>query len=218
MISPGAVFRAVCAAALLLVATDATAQSIPPSQNLEMDHRTIEAARLADDERITLDGRLDEAIWLRAAPAKDFIQIDPRNGEPATEPTEVRIVFSRDAIYLGVTAFDSEPDKWLGFQRRRDEFLGSDDRFMWRIDTFLDERSGYFFEMNPSGLMADAVFNANGQNRCTCQMPHQPTPFRGPSASAKKISGEEFRSKQKYRISAAFWPHTGPQRGLIPNS
>ena len=165
MISPGAVFRAVCAAALLLVATDATAQSIPPSQNLEMDHRTIEAARLADDERITLDGRLDEAIWLRAAPAKDFIQIDPRNGEPATEPTEVRIVFSRDAIYLGVTAFDSEPDKWLGFQRRRDEFLGSDDRFMWRIDTFLDERSGYFFEMNPSGLMADAVFNANGQNR-----------------------------------------------------
>ena len=63
---------------------------------------------------------------------------------------------------MGVTAFDSEPDKWLGFQRRRDEFLQSDDRFMWRIDTFLDERSGYFFEMNPSGLMADAVFGVNG--------------------------------------------------------
>ena len=66
---------------------------------------------------------------------------------------------------MGVTAFDSEPDKWLGFQRRRDEFLQSDDRFMWRIDTFLDERSGYFFEMNPSGLMADAVFGVNGMNR-----------------------------------------------------
>ena len=66
---------------------------------------------------------------------------------------------------MGVTAYDSEPDKWLGFQRRRDEFLGSDDRFMWRIDTFLDERSGYFFEMNPSGLMADAVFGVNGMNR-----------------------------------------------------
>jgi hypothetical protein len=56
-------------------------------------------------------------------------------------------------------------DKWLGYQRRRDEFLASDDRFMWRIDTFLDERSGYFFEMNPSGLMADAVFGVNGMNR-----------------------------------------------------
>jgi hypothetical protein len=58
---------------------------------------------------------------------------------------------------MGVTWYDSEPDKWLGYQRHRDEFLPADDRFMWTIDTFLDERSGYFFEMNPSGLMA-----------CTC--------------------------------------------------
>ena len=63
---------------------------------------------------------------------------------------------------MGVTCFDSEPDKWLGYQRRRDEFLPSDDRFMWTIDTFLDARSGYFFEMNPSGLMADSLFGVNG--------------------------------------------------------
>ena len=50
-------------------------------------------------------------------------------------------------------------------QRRRDEFLASDDRFMWTIDTFLDARSGYFFEMNPSGLMADSLFGVNGDNR-----------------------------------------------------
>jgi len=116
-------------------------------------------------EQITLDGRLDEGVWKRAVPAADFIQVDPVNGSPATEPTEVRIVYTRDAIYMGVTCYDSEPDKWLGFQRRRDEFLGSDDRFMWTIDTFLDERSGYFFEMNPSGLMADSLFGVNGDNR-----------------------------------------------------
>ena len=100
----------------------------------------------------------------RCRPA-DFIQIDPANGTPATEPTEVRIVFTKDAIYMGVTCYDSEPDKWLGYQRRRDEFLPADDRFMWTIDTFLDERSGYFFEMNPSGLMADSLFGINGDNR-----------------------------------------------------
>jgi hypothetical protein len=127
--------------------------------------RLVEAARLDAGERIALDGLLDEGIWQRALPARDFIQIDPQNGQPATEATEVRIAFSKDAFYMGVRAFDSEPDKWLGFQRRRDEFLSSDDRFMWRIDTFLDERSGYFFEMNPSGLMADAVFGVNGMNR-----------------------------------------------------
>ena len=127
--------------------------------------RTIQAARLQDTERITVDGRLDEEVWQRAVPAAEFIQIDPANGTPATEPTEVRIVFTEDAIYMGVTCYDSEPDKWLGYQRRRDEFLPADDRFMWTIDTFLDERSGYFFEMNPSGLMADSLFGINGDNR-----------------------------------------------------
>jgi hypothetical protein len=127
--------------------------------------RAIQATRIPDDERIEIDGRLDEAVWARASPAKDFIQVDPANGSPATEPTEVRIVFSKDAIYMGVTCYDSEPDKWLGYQRRRDEFLPADDRFMWTIDTFLDERSGYFFEMNPSGLMADSLFGVNGDNR-----------------------------------------------------
>jgi Domain of unknown function (DUF5916) len=66
---------------------------------------------------------------------------------------------------MGVTCYDSEPEKWLGYQRRRDEGLGGDDRFMWTIDTFLDGRTGYFFEMNPSGLMADALLGINGQNR-----------------------------------------------------
>ena len=127
--------------------------------------RTVQATRMADDERIEIDGVLDEAAWARALPAKDFIQVDPANGSPATEPTEVRIVFTKDAIYMGVTCDDSEPDKWLGYQRRRDEFLPADDRFMWTIDTFLDERSGYFFEMNPSGLMADSLFGVNGDNR-----------------------------------------------------
>src|SRR5687767_9770919 len=127
--------------------------------------RSVPATRLAEGERIVLDGRLDEAIWRRAVPAADFVQIDPSNGSPATEPTEVRIAFDADSLYMGVICFDSEPDKWLGYERRRDQFLSSDDRFMWTIDTYLDARSGYFFEMNPSGLMADSWFGVNADNR-----------------------------------------------------
>ena len=48
--------------------------------------------------------------------------------EPATEPTEVFIVYSRRALYMGVICHDSDPTKWLGYQRRRDEFLQADDR------------------------------------------------------------------------------------------
>jgi hypothetical protein len=123
------------------------------------------AERLRAEERIALDGRLDEPFWQRALPGGDFIQIDPDNGQPATEPTEVRIAFDEDTFYIGVTAFDSEPDKWIAYQRRRDEGLPSDDKIRWTIDTFLDARSGYFFEMNPLGAMSDALLGANGGNR-----------------------------------------------------
>src|SRR5687768_4447224 len=147
----------------LLLASPAGAQQTTNPET--PSRRTIPSMRLNDGERVELDGRLDEGLWKRAVPAADFMQIDPANGTPATEPTEVRVVFDKDTLYIGVTCFDSEPTKWLGYETRRDQFLSSDDRFMWTIDTFLDTRSGYFFEMNPSGLMADSVFGTNGDNR-----------------------------------------------------
>src|SRR5262245_49768592 len=162
--SPFALIRTLSALFLMLVIADATPAQTPPAPE-NGGRRTVAAERLAPGESIELDGRLDEAVWTRASPAADFVQIDPNNGRAATEPTEVRIAFDADNLYMGVTAFDSEPDGWLGFQRRRDEFLGADDRFMWTIDTFLDARSGYFFEMNPSGLMADSIFGVNGDSR-----------------------------------------------------
>src|SRR5688572_7330422 len=155
-------------------------QSAPPSaaanqQNVQANQgnqgadsngrRRMAAFRMNDGESVVLDGVLDEPIWSRAVPAADFIQQDPQNGRPTTEPTEVRIAYDDEFLYMGVTCYDSEPEKWLGYQRRRDEGLGSDDRFMWVVDTFLDGRTGYFFEMNPSGLMADALLGVNGQNR-----------------------------------------------------
>ncbi|MBI2185636.1 MAG: carbohydrate binding family 9 domain-containing protein [Acidobacteria bacterium] len=153
---------------VVLCASTALAQVGPATSPGGQDNsgrRTVTAVRLADGESIALDGRLDEPFWSRAVPAADFMQIDPANGTPATERTEVRIVFNRDALYLGVTCFDSEPDRWFGWQLRRDERLFSDDGFMWTIDTFLDGRTGYFFEMNPSGLMADSLMGPSGDNR-----------------------------------------------------
>lgn len=123
------------------------------------------AERLQDGEAIALDGRLDETAWRRATPATDFIQQDPVFGGTPTERTEVRILFNGTTLFMGVTCFDSEPDKLLGNTMKRDEFLGADDRFMWTMDTFLDQQTGYFFEMNPSGLMADSVMGASGDNR-----------------------------------------------------
>jgi hypothetical protein len=164
-------FATVAFILLLSISTSLAAQPQPPSpapgspQADNSQRRTVRAIRLQPDEGIVLDGSLDEEPWSRALPARDFIQQDPDNGKPATEPTEVRILFTSTALYMGVTAYDSEPDRWLGYQRRRDEFLQSDDRFMWNIDTFNNQQTGYFFEMNPSGLMGDALRGANFNNR-----------------------------------------------------
>lgn len=118
---------------------------------------SVAAVRLADGERIDVDGRLDEAVWQRALPATDFAQLDPQNGAPATERTEVRVAFDRTRLYVGVHCFDSEPTRLLGNQMIRDGLLSADDRFMWMFDPYFNQRSGYFFEINPSGAMGDGL-------------------------------------------------------------
>jgi hypothetical protein len=145
----------------LLIATGVSAQDVA---GLPPDRRILQAERMQPDERIVLDGVLDEPVWRRAVHGGEFIQQEPVLGAQPTERTEVRVAFNRDHLYIGVICFDSEPDKLQGNTRKRDEFLGADDRFMWTMDTFLNQQTGYFFEMNPAGLMADALMGPGGSN------------------------------------------------------
>ena len=136
-----------------------TAQVAPP-------RRSITAERLRDGERVLFDGLVNESFWQRAGSADNFIQQDPRNGEPATERTDVRVVYDEEALYIGAICYDSDPDGWLGYERRRDQTLGADDRFQWVLDPYLDGQNGYFFEINPSGLMGDGLISSTSvQNR-----------------------------------------------------
>ena len=155
-------YRLFAAASLVLLAsTSAWSQAIDP---LTSGRRILEAERMQADERVVLDGILDEPVWTRAKHGGEFIQQDPILGAAPTERTEVRVAFSQDHLYIGVICFDSEPDKLQGNTSKRDEFLSADDRFMWTMDTFLNQQTGYFFEMNPAGLMADALMGPGGTN------------------------------------------------------
>ena len=126
--------------------------------------RVVRAERMTTEEEIVLDGRLDEPVWQRAVSGGEFVQQDPVLGAEPTERTEIRFAFNKDHLYMGVICFDSEPDKLQGNTSKRDEFLSADDRFMWTMDTFLNQQTGYFFEMNPAGLMADALMGPGGTN------------------------------------------------------
>jgi Domain of unknown function (DUF5916) len=153
--------RPSCTCALLVVSL--AIATLPLGARAAQDAATapappvLVAIALEAEDTIVIDGQLDEPIWQRGAPATDFLQLDPDNGAPATERTEVRIAFDHQRLYLGVTCYDSEPDAIRAKQMLRDADLGSDDRFMWAIDSFLDGRTGYYFEINPAGLMGDGL-------------------------------------------------------------
>ena len=150
-------------AAILLLAIAACADiALAQAQDARP---TVGAVRLADGESVTLDGRLDELFWKHIAPAKGFRQQEPDEGAPAGQPTEVRIAYNRNNLYLGVLLHDTNPDGIIGFQKQRDGSLRSDDRFMFILDTFLDGRSAYFFETNPAGLLGDGLLRAGSGRR-----------------------------------------------------
>lgn len=111
-----------------------------------------------------LNGRLDESVWLQARPATGFTQREPSEGAPATERTEVRILYTRQTLYIGARMFDSEPERLVVTQLRRDGRLHQDDHFAFVLDTFLDRRNAFIFNVNPAGARSDGFITDEGRN------------------------------------------------------
>jgi len=123
---------------------------------------SMTALGLGVGDDINLDGRLDEPIWSRAVLATDFWQKDPVEGAAPTESTTVAVIYTSRDLYIGAMLYDSDPSGIRAYQKQRDAGLGTDDRFMFILDTFLDGRTGYFFETNPAGLMGDGLISGGG--------------------------------------------------------
>jgi hypothetical protein len=104
---------------------------------------------------IEIDGDPSEAAWSAATPVTRFTQIDPDEGEPATERTEVRILYDDEALYVGAVLYDSEPVTTR--LARRDAGLPDSDFFVVQIDSYHDHQTAYRFAANPSGVKQDAV-------------------------------------------------------------
>lgn len=107
---------------------------------------------------IDLDGRLDEPIWAQAAMLTDFTMYEPVEGEAARERTEVHVFYGHDAIYFGIRAYDSEPDRIRATLGERDRVVFNDDWVRIMLDTFNDQRSAYCFYVNPFGLQTDGLW------------------------------------------------------------
>jgi hypothetical protein len=107
-------------------------------------------------EAPALDGDvLNDHVWSAAVPLTAFWQTAPDEGEPASEQTEVRIVYTADALYIGVVCYDRDPASIVVSESRRDASLGDTDSFRVLLDTFLDHQTGYVFGTSPSGQQYD---------------------------------------------------------------
>jgi len=143
---------------LLLVVAGAPAAARPPA-NEPVTPPPMQAVRLAAP--VTVDGRLDEAVWQGPPVATRLLQSDPEEGAAATESTWVWVAWDDEALYVAARMFDSRPDSIIGQLVRRDVTTPSD-RFMVFVDPFRDKRSGYYFAVNVAGVLYDGTLFNDG--------------------------------------------------------
>jgi hypothetical protein len=109
-----------------------------------------------------IDGVLSDDVWGQAEPVTEFVQREPFTGAPATQKTEIFLLYDDNYLYIGIRCHD-EPGRVIGREMARDANLGNDDRVQVILDTYNDGRNAYWFQIGPRGSIGDAVISANGQ-------------------------------------------------------
>ena len=152
----------VCLAGVLWVLAVASS-SLAQTDGRQSTHgrRTLQAARI--ETALTVDGNLAEEQWQSASAALGFLQRDPQEGQPSTERTEFRVLYTATTLYIGVRCFDSSPRAILASDRQRDSSMGNDDNINIVLDTFHDHRNTYLFRTNPLGTQYDALVTDEGR-------------------------------------------------------
>jgi hypothetical protein len=134
--------------AWLLVGPVAVAQST--------DDKDIDAVRT--DGRPVIDGRLGEPLWQRAAIVSDFHEVSPDEYSPASEETRFRVIYGKDALYIGAEFTDREPDQIVARVMRQGDWSEGEDGLKIILDPFNNGRSGYVFQLTPNGIRGDGLF------------------------------------------------------------
>lgn len=154
---PRAGLGAVFAIALLVATHPAGASGTPPK---------VLRAVPRGDAVVVIDGRLDEPIWTTAAPGTDFVERSPSPGAPAPSGHEVRVLYDRDALYVGVrlplNAEAREQPRALELTRDSTGVF-DDDAVSVKLDVRRDQRSTVGFVTNARGTQLDYIALENGQ-------------------------------------------------------
>jgi hypothetical protein len=105
-----------------------------------------------------IDGVLDDEVWQRAAIVDDLRQVYPIEFAEPTERTEIFLLYDDDALYIGAIMYDTDPSDITALNLRQNDSIGTDDRLFVSLDPFNDQRSGYFFGINPNSVRQDGLY------------------------------------------------------------
>ena len=152
--------RALSGLLALVAASTLSAQDAPVRPAYDHVRDAPEAVATPLSGSIRVDGVLNEPAWQGARAITSFTQLDPQEGQPASERTEIRILFDDDALYVGAWLYDRQPvTARLG---RRDMNMSASDWLTLILDSNHDHRSAFGFELNPAGVRRDQS-RAGGQ-------------------------------------------------------
>ena len=150
---PG-VFSCISVVCLSMLPVSLLAQSAAQIQNSAV--KSIEIPVLSGE--VDIDGELDESVWSRAILIEDLHQVFPEEYVAPSEPTQVRVFYSEEALYIGAVMMESNPDTIVDRVLRQGQSLDGDDVFAVILDPYLDRRNGYRFEVNPNGVRWEGLF------------------------------------------------------------
>jgi hypothetical protein len=125
-------------------------------------HPTVRAFRL--DDKIDVDGRLNERFYHATPPFDDLIQAVPVSRGVPSERTEVWIGFDATRLYVAARVWDALGEAgWIANEMRRDSTqLRANDSFGIYLDTYRDRRNAVGFFVNPIGGFAEVQLTNEG--------------------------------------------------------
>ncbi|MEO5742172.1 MAG: DUF5916 domain-containing protein, partial [Vicinamibacterales bacterium] len=134
-----------------------------PAAAQQPERPTVTVVTVKEGSQPTIDGKVDDEAWTLAIPHSTFTQQEPDEGQPASERTEIRFLADRENLYIGVIAFDREPDRIIVTQSRRDGDLNDTDSIQILLDTFNDGQNAFVFGTNPFAIEYDGQVMNEGQ-------------------------------------------------------
>lgn len=119
------------------------------------------SAHRIDASSISIDGRLNESAWNQAESVSHFRQLEPQEGNSPSQRTEVRVLYGKDAVYVGAMLYDEAPDRIRARLARRDQ-RNKADWFEVSLDSYYDQKTARTFAVNAAGVQRDGLIQGGG--------------------------------------------------------